>query len=265
MDELNPLEAPSLQVRVGRLFFALAVLASGILQLVTGHFVRLLPTPPGRSLPPEWLACLFGALLALIGIALLVRRVVLLAALTLGAILLALFLAFCLPVLVKDPWTGFRWTNPLKTLQLLGGAILIGGLREGRAQGDGALDRSMRWAPRLLLGAFLAICGMEHFAYTDFVGTLIPSWIPAHTFWTWFAGVALIAGGVGLIVPKTARLAATMSGIMVFMWVFLVHIPLAIGLHSATETAGVFEALATSGVAFMLAGTHVWRTTAGGG
>ena len=74
-------------------------------------------------------------------------------------------------------------------------------------------------------------------------------------FWTYFAAIALIAGGVGLLIPKTARLAATLSGIMLFSWVFLVHIPLAISTHTVSEVSRGFQALQDSAVAFMLAGT----------
>jgi uncharacterized membrane protein len=234
--------------RAGRILFGLAVLASGILQLVTDRFVRLVPKSPVHALSPVW--C--GLLLVLIGVALVLRIFVPFAALALAAILLVLFLGLYLPVLIKDPWSGFEWTNPLKTLQLLGGAILIAGPRAGRF---------VRWLPPLLLGVFLAVCGMQHFVYANFVATLIPSWIPAHMFWTYVAGVALIAGGVGIMIPKTLHWAATMSGIMVLLWVLLLHIPRAIGMQSSAETAAIFEALATSGVAFMVAGTRSGQST----
>jgi len=101
-----------------------------------------------------------------------------------------------------------------------------------------------------------AICGVQHFMYAGFVDTLVPAWIPpGQRFWTCFAGVALIAGGAGLFVPKTVRLAAILSGVMIFLWVLLLYIPLAVGMKSAFELGGVFEALAISGVAFLVAGT----------
>lgn len=85
----------------------------------------------------------------------------------------------------------------------------------------------------------------------------MPAWIPGTRLWVYFTGIALIAGGVGILLPKTARLAAmaaTMTGIMILLWVLLLHIPRALAdLHVASETSGVFEALAMSGVAFMLA------------
>ncbi len=43
---------------------------------------------------------------------------------------------------------------------------------------------------------------------------------------------------------------------MIFLWVLLLHIPRALaGPNHANETAGVFEALAISGVALIVAGT----------
>src|SRR5258706_11674872 len=96
MDELDSLETPSLQLRIGRLLFALSVVASGIYQLVTGRYVNLVPVNPAHVQP--WQAYLLGVLLVLIGVGLLIRKTVSAAAITLGVLLLVLFLAFGLPV-----------------------------------------------------------------------------------------------------------------------------------------------------------------------
>ena len=106
----------------------------------------------------------------------------------------------------------------------------------------------------LLLSGFMILGGIQHFVYIDFVAKLVPAWVPEPRFWGYLTGVALIAGGAGILLPKTARLAATMSGIMIFLWVVLLHIPRALAdLSNMGEASGVFEALAMSGVAFMLA------------
>ena len=99
--------------------------------------------------------------------------------------------------------------------------------------------------------------GIQHFLFAQFVKTLVPAWIPPdQSFWTYFAAVALIAGGAGLMVPRTTRLAAALSGLMIFLWVLLLHIPRALGAPDAAqaqnEWTAVFEALAFSGIAFML-------------
>jgi hypothetical protein len=67
-----------------------------------------------------------------------------------------------------------------------------------------------------------------------------------------FAGVALIAAGLGLWTPPVRRVAATLAAAMVFSWVFLVHIPLVATVGRA-EWMGVFEALGISGVCLALA------------
>jgi hypothetical protein len=40
---------------------------------------------------------------------------------------------------------------------------------------------------------------------------------------------------------------------MIFIWVVILHIPRAVAMRNSNETTAVFEALAFSGVAFILA------------
>jgi hypothetical protein len=74
-------------------------------------------------------------------------------------------------------------------------------------------------------------------------------------FWAQFAGVCLIAGGLGMWIPHTAGLAALLAGCMVFSWVFLVHIPRLGVAGGRSDEIAVFEALAFSGLAFVIAGS----------
>jgi uncharacterized membrane protein YphA (DoxX/SURF4 family) len=168
-------------------------------------------------------------------------------------------LLFHLPQTIVNPGVdrpflrGFMWTNPLKCLALVGGAALLTG---PSARGIGRLEP---WGPALL-AAFLIVCGMQHFVYRDFVTGMVPAWMPGQRFWTYFTGVALMAGGAGLLVLRTARLAASLSALMIFLWVLMLHVPRALaGPNHANETAGVFEALGLSGVALLVAGTRKYR------
>lgn len=102
----------------------------------------------------------------------------------------------------------------------------------------------------------MIVFGIEHFVYTPFVDTLIPDWIPWHRFWTYFGGVALIAAGAAIILKTRARLAANLLGLMIFCWFVLLHLPRGIASTAAdngNEWTSVFEALAFSGIAFVLA------------
>jgi uncharacterized membrane protein len=255
MVALDSLETPSPMLKFGRLLFALSVVVSGLYQLVTGRWVNLVPLRPDRLAFPS-LPYVFGVLFVLIGVCLLVRRTVSPAAFTLGVLLLVLFLGFSLRAALAQASTGYVWVDPLMELALLGGAGLAAVPREGssRSSLDRLLAAAARFAP-LALAVFLVYCGLAHFPYANAVASMIPSWIPEHLFWTYFAAVALIAGGIGVLVPRTARLAATLSGIMLFSWVFLVHIPLAISTHNVGEISRGFQALSDSAVAFMLAGS----------
>jgi uncharacterized membrane protein len=79
---------------------------------------------------------------------------------------------------------------------------------------------------RVLFGIPMIVFGIQHFIYSTFVTSLIPPWIPARTFWTYFCGVALIAAGTSLVVGKVARLAGLLLGLMLFILFALVHAPL---------------------------------------
>ena len=258
---------------VGRLFFAWALVGSGLLQLSRQDFVRLVPKLPACVAWPEWWAGVSGAVLVIAGLALALERKRRLAAIVVAALFFLVLLLY-LPGLWSNPSAGFMWTNPCKTLALLGGAILLTVMPEGRNPATGRVDeicdgenpsglsvvalaKSEGRIPPLsaaLFGVFLVVCGVQHFVYADFVVTLVPAWLPGLRFWGHFTGMALIAGGVGVNFRPAARLAATLSGLMIFLWVVLLHIPRAVaGWPEAFEMAGVFEALALSGIAFLLA------------
>ena len=240
---------------LGRLFFALALVASGILQLATGEFVRLVPPLPAWIPGHSFLAYLVGVVLILAGAAIGFGRGALGAAATVGALLLLSLVGLQIPKALADPWSGFQWTNPCKTLALLGGLIVLANsLPEiGASSGLARLFRRLAPLGPVFFSAFLIVGGIQHFVYVDFVIKLVPEWVPGARYWVFFTGLALIAGGVGILIPRTSRLAATWVGIMILLWVVLLHIPRAIGLHSAGETAAIFEALAMSGIGFLLA------------
>jgi uncharacterized membrane protein len=252
--QMSELGTPSPELRIGRLLFASSVVASGVYQLVTGRFVNLVPVNPAHVQP--WQAYLLGVFLVLIGVGLLVRRTVSAAAVVLAVLLLVLFFGFGLRVAIANASMGYVWVDPLMMLALLGGVSLVVVPRDGSAGSslDRVFEKAARFAP-WGLAAFLVYCGVTHFPYAKYVAGLIPPWIPAHMFWTYFAAIALIAGGIGVLVPQTARLAATLSGIMLISWLFLVHIPLAISTHTVSEVSRGFQALQDGAVALMLAGT----------
>jgi uncharacterized membrane protein YphA (DoxX/SURF4 family) len=248
---------------VGRSFLGIAVLASGVLQLVTGELVRLVPTAAaggGRS--PSLLPYVVGLVLVAAGCAIATDRRARLAAAVLAGLIAVSLLLVQLPRIAGNPWVGYVWTNPLKAVALAAsGGLVAAGSRAGGASPGTHRIASLEALGVFCLAFFLLVAGVQHFVYADFVTALVPSWIPGQRLWTYFTGVALFAGGAGMLIPRTSRLAATLSAAMIFLWVLLLHIPRAVaGPDHANETAGVFEALAMSGIALMIAGTRRRRT-----
>jgi len=251
---------------VGRYFFGFALVASGAQQLFRAEFVRLVPPGPNWVAEHAILPVMVGILLILAGAAIVIGKMARLASALVGLMLLSLLLFLYVPEIAKNPMAGFVWTNPCKVLALIGGAILLIGIMPAHetdrfAPAVATMERLKRISP-FLVCIFFVVGGIQHFVYAGFVDTLVPAWIPpSQRFWTYFAGVALIAGGLGLIIPRVARCAAIASGVMIFLWVVLLHIPRALAdLQKPGETSGVFEALALSGVAFLIAGTRQTKT-----
>ena len=148
------------------------------------------------------------------------------------------------------------WTNPCKVLALLGGALVLAGPPFGERPVMGGGSRPSTWVAPVFLGIFLLVCGVQHYVYSGFVDTLVPAWIPPSArFWTYFTGTALILGGAGLLLRRTAAWAALASGVMIFLWILLLHIPRAVAAPADHgETSAIFEALALSGVCLLIAG-----------
>src|SRR6202008_874673 len=103
------------------------------------------------------------------------------------------------------------WTRAGKALTFTGGAV---GIAAPVSRVPAALHPTL---PNLLnlpsqfillgrwcLGSFLVSGGIQHFMFAKFVASLIPIWFPGNAmFWTYFAAVALLFGGIGFFLPRS--------------------------------------------------------------
>jgi uncharacterized membrane protein YphA (DoxX/SURF4 family) len=105
---------------------------------------------------------------------------------------------------------------------------------------------------RYFLAFPMIVFGVQHFLYDQFVVTLVPVWIPAPMFWTYFAGVALFAAGLGIAINVLPKLAAGLLGLMISIWVLILHIPRVFQYPGDTEFINVFDALFILSGAFIL-------------
>ena len=109
---------------------------------------------------------------------------------------------------------------------------------------------------RLFFAMPMGVFGTEHLVDASDMAQAVPSWIPAHLFWAYLVGVALIAAALSIILNKYARLAATLLGCMLLVFVALIHIPNIVAQHGARLFWTIaLRDTAFSGGAFALAGS----------
>lgn len=239
---------------IGRTFFALGILGLACEHFIFGDFVTARAPAFPENMPGRlFFAYASGIVFSLCAAGILFRRRERTAALIFAGSIFAWALLRNLPIAVRANAFSGAWTQTGKSFVLLGGALAVASLPVrnggGRLASHGAAG--LRLAT-IFLGAFLVLTGIQHFLHTAFVASLIPSWFPGNAiFWTYVAGVCLIAGGIGMNVSRTARSAALLVGAMLFSWFWIVHIPRT--FVSVSDALAVFEALAFSGIAILLA------------
>jgi len=247
--------------KLWRAFFALSLIAIAVQQLVDGGFKPVI-LPPS----PVWLtgytACswLVSIVLILACLAIILNIEAHLVSVYLGTLLLLFFIIFHLPYQLLPHIRFFgSWGNAFKIMAYAGGAFVVA---KSVAQTPGHVSAVNTWLEKLvpsgrcLFSVTMVAFGLMHFIYPTFVAMLVPAWVPWHLFWTYFAGAALIASGVAIIFNIQLRLAATLLGVMIFIWLIVLHIPRAVAyphVDNGNELTSVFEALGFSGIAFLIA------------
>jgi uncharacterized membrane protein len=246
---------------IWRLFFAIGLIGMAVQQLWLKSFRPVIV--PGW---PSWLIdstfSVWVVSLALIAAALAILAGSRKAALWLGLIFLVLVIFLQFPELIRAHlYQVGRWSNALKLLAFSGSAFIVARsltIRGSRSRKENDLLERLEPAGPFFFAIMMVVFGIDHFIYARFVATLVPSWIPGSMFWTYFAGAALFLSGSAIILGFQVRLASALLGLMIFIWLFILHIPRAISNPDTggigNEWTSVFEALAYSGIAFMLAG-----------
>jgi hypothetical protein len=248
--------------KTGRIFYSISIAVMGLLAIYYHDFPYML-LPPNHSRIPgiAIVAVIFGILLLLAGVCIFFEKRTRQISLLLGSVLLLIFCFYFIPY---EFMTGSNymhlgeWENAEKELALAAGAFVIAGCYP--EINKNALFRFL--GKLILFGAIVfAITiisfGILHFLVAKEASTLVPAWIPNHMFWIYFAGVALIGSGTGIILKIKTGLVATLLGIMIFLWFISLHIPRVVAAPAADigdEIASAFLALAYSGIAFVIAG-----------
>jgi uncharacterized membrane protein YphA (DoxX/SURF4 family) len=248
--------------KMGRIFYSIAIAGMGFQMFYCKGFPYML-LPPNNTLIPgiAILALVFGLLFFLSGACIAFKIKARQAALFLASTLLLIFCFYFIPyqLMSKSSYLHYgEWENAAKELALAAGAFAVAGSLSGKK------DNPFTSLPgkAIPLGAALfpitiISFSIDHFLYAKQAADYIPSWIPYHLFWMYFAGVALLGSGIAIIFKIKTPLFAALLGIMIFIWFVSLHIPRVIAAPPADlpgEITSAFLALAYCGIAFVFTG-----------
>src|SRR5262245_33916280 len=100
----------------------------------------------------------------------------------------------------------------------------------------------------------LAVFGAEHLFDPPLMIPLVPSYMPWRLFWVYFVGCALIAASVSIATKTAVRWSGLLLGIMMFLFVAMIHLPGALRRPDRIIWTIVFREMSFGGAGWILAG-----------
>jgi uncharacterized membrane protein len=172
-------------------------------EFVTG---RAPPWPYSPQVGVGW-AYVSGAAVILAGAAIALARHARLAAICLGALIFCWALLRHVPVVAVSEILSPDWTRAVKALAFCGGALVMAAtfpdVHTSQSTRFSRLVNARRGfinIGTICLAVFMVNNGMQHFIYTGFVASLIPTWFPGDgVFWTYAAAMLLFCGALGML------------------------------------------------------------------
>jgi uncharacterized membrane protein len=178
---------------------------------------------------------------------------------------LMFFLFVCmmhLPNVVTHPQDRFSWAYLLRDLSFCAGAWALAGL-----QGRGTPGQQSQWLilfGRIVIGIAAIFFAVEHFLHPEFapgfpLELMTPSWVLFPRVWGYLTGAILMAAGIGLVLNKRSRMAATSIGALMTALTLFLYVPAWILARGGTTPEimeainYVFDTLLYAGAALALA------------
>lgn len=246
-------------LHIGRIFYGIAMAALGF-QTIYYHELPYMLLP--WDLHGPVIIYITGIIFLICAACIVFEKKAGQVSLLFGGMLLLVFLFCFVPYeffVSKNYLSLGEWENAEKELALSAGAFVIA--NSFPAQNKNGLIKFLgKLAPfGAPVFAIIIFCfGILHFLFAKQASPLVPSWIPNHLFWIYFAGVALLGSGIAIILKIKTKLIATLLGTMIFIWFVILHIPRVVAAPAVDmpgEITSAFIALAYGGIAFVIAGS----------
>src|SRR5215469_14575785 len=103
----------------------------------------------------------------------------------------------------------------------------------------------------------LAVFGALHLADEKSLLNLVPKYMPWRLFWVYFVGVALIVASLSIATKIQMRWSGLLLGVMMFLFVAMLHLPGALRVGGRIPWTIVFRELSFGGAGWVLAGTAI--------
>jgi len=100
----------------------------------------------------------------------------------------------------------------------------------------------------------LAVFGAEHLFGPELFVALVPVYMPWRLFWVYFIGCSLIAASLSIATKTRVRWSGLLFGIMMFLFVAMIHLPGALAQHDRVLWVIVFREMSFGGAGWILAG-----------
>ncbi len=110
----------------------------------------------------------------------------------------------------------------------VGGVVFAAGVAaiflRGDAQKAHGFDRLLLFGP-IFYAVPIAAFGTEHFTLNTAIASMVPAWIPWHTFWAYFVGSCFIVAALSLVTGIQRRLTASLLALNFLLFVVLMDVP----------------------------------------
>lgn len=238
----------NIYLQIGRLFFAIAMFAIGIVHLVTGNFpTGLLPVTSAYA-GKIVLVYASGIALILAGILVASKKYTYPGAALAAVIWLVWLLVFHLPQLAMTYNSPFEWTPTFEVALFFGGSLILMGFTQ---------QQNNRYKLTLIgsyiVGVAILVFAVLHLIYLQFITTLLLPWMPFKLFWAYVVMIAFFAAAISILIRIWLRLSSALLGLMFFIWFCILHIPLVIAHYKIEpQWTSIAVVLGASGVAFLI-------------
>src|SRR5258708_10984470 len=127
----------------------------------------------------------------------------------------------------------FEISRPVVSMCSAGIVLFLVAVRAAKTDiaGAGGLDKIVALS-NLCCAIPLAAFGAEHLSGARFIMLGVPSYMPWRLFWAYFVGFALLCASLSMATKIQVRWSGLLFGIMMFLFVAMVHIPRALASPS---------------------------------